>query len=164
MEVLSSFYPNMRTTNHLIPKIFGCVSFVHVHSPNKGKLDPRAVKYIFVGYSSTQKGYKCNHPPSTIHHPKFFVLVDVTFNESESYFPASYLQGKNFFKEDKDWDSYFIDPFSINPPKVISLVLVPSASLPVPKLELSPIEPTKNRMTGKVYSRKKDAVPKLIQV
>ncbi|RVW78782.1 Retrovirus-related Pol polyprotein from transposon RE2 [Vitis vinifera] len=56
---------------------------------------------------------------------------------------------KNFFKEDKDWDSYFIDPFSINPPKVISLVLVPSASLPVPKLELSPIEPTKNRMTGK---------------
>ena len=123
-------------------------------------MDPRAIKFIFVRYFSTQKGYKCYHPQFKF----FFLSTDVTFNESESYFPASYLQGKNFFKEDKDWDSYFIDPFSINPPKVISLVLVPSASLPVPKLELSPIEPTKNRMTGKVYSRKKDAVPKPIQV
>ena len=64
MEVLSSFYPNMKTTNHLIPKIFGYVSFMQIHSPNRGKLDPRAVKYIFVGYSSTQKGYKCCYLPS----------------------------------------------------------------------------------------------------
>ena len=70
MEVLPSFYPNMRTTNHLIPKIFGCVSFVHVHNPSRGKLDLRVVKCIFVGYSSTQKGYKYYHPPSNF----FFVL------------------------------------------------------------------------------------------
>ena len=106
MEVLSSFCPNMRTTYHLISKIFMCVSFVHVHSPNKGKLDLRAVKYIFVGYSSTQKGHKCYHPPSNF----FFVLMDVTFNESESYFLAPYLQSDNSYKEDKDQYSYFIDP------------------------------------------------------
>ena len=90
MEVLSSFYPNMKTTNHLIPKIFGYVSFMQIHSPNRGKLDPRAVKYIFVGYYSTQKGYKCCYLPSIF----FFVSTEVTFNESESYFPAPHLQGR----------------------------------------------------------------------
>ena len=64
MEVLSSFYLNVSTSNHLVPRIFGCVSFVHVHSGDRGKLDPRALKCVFIGYSSTQKGYKCYHPPS----------------------------------------------------------------------------------------------------
>ena len=77
----------MRTTNHLIPKIFECVPFMHVHIPNKGKLDPSAVKCIFMEYSSTQKGYKCCHPPSK----KFFILADVTFNESKSYFSTPHL-------------------------------------------------------------------------
>ena len=84
----------MRPTNHLIPKIFGCVFFVHAHSPNRGKLDPRAVKCIFLGYFSTQKGYKCYHPPSK----NFFVLVDVTSNErvlfSYSLSSGGKLQGK----------------------------------------------------------------------
>ena len=62
MEVLSSFYPNVQTSNNLTPRIFGCTSFVHVHNNNRGKLDPRAIKCIFVGYSSTKKGYKCYHP------------------------------------------------------------------------------------------------------
>ena len=62
-----------------------------------------------MGYSLTQKGYKCYHPPSI-----FFFLVDVTFNESESYFPIPCLQWENSIEEDKDHDSYFIDPFLIN--------------------------------------------------
>ena len=44
------------------PKVFGCVCFVRDHRPSVGKLDPQAVKCIFVGYSSTQKGYKCWDP------------------------------------------------------------------------------------------------------
>ena len=63
MDILSTFYPNLHTTNNLVPRIFGCVAFVHVHNQNRGKLDPRALKCVFVGYSSTQKGYKCYHPP-----------------------------------------------------------------------------------------------------
>ncbi|XP_068483247.1 uncharacterized protein [Phaseolus vulgaris] len=82
MEVLSSFYPHLNPTNKLQPGIFGRVSFVHVHSNERGKLDPRAVKCVFLGYSTTQKGYKCFHPPSK----RFFVSRDVTFNEQESYF------------------------------------------------------------------------------
>ena len=84
-EILSQFYPTLSTTNNLIPKVFGCVSFVHIH--NHGKLDPRAIKCVFLGYSSTQKGYKCYHPSSK----KNYVSADVTFNENESYFTNSYL-------------------------------------------------------------------------
>lgn len=78
---------DINTTKNLTPRIFGCTSFVHVHSNNRGKLDPRAVKCVFVGYSSTQKGYKCYHPPTK----KLFVLADVTFAEEKPYFAQPYL-------------------------------------------------------------------------
>ena len=38
------------------PKLFGCVCFVRDHRPSVGKLDPLAVKCIFTGYSSGQRG------------------------------------------------------------------------------------------------------------
>ena len=38
------------------PKLFGCVCFVRDHRPSVGKLDPQAVKCIFTGYSSGQRG------------------------------------------------------------------------------------------------------------
>ena len=97
MEVLSSFYPHLDPTNKLQPRIFGCVSFVHIHSNERGKLDPRAVKCVFLGYSSTQKGYKCYQPLSK----KFYVSRDVTFNEQESYFKQPHLQGENVREEDE---------------------------------------------------------------
>jgi len=64
------------------PKVFGCVCFVRDHRPSVGKLDPQAVKCIFVGYSSTQKGYKCWDPIGK----RLFVSMDVTFRESEPYY------------------------------------------------------------------------------
>ena len=60
-------------------RMFGCVCFVKDHRPSMGKLDPQAVKCIFVGYSSTQKGYKCWDPVGR----KLFVSMDVTFREFE---------------------------------------------------------------------------------
>ena len=45
-------------------KVFGCSAFVHIHSQHRGKLDARAKKCIFVGYSSNKKGYKCYYPTS----------------------------------------------------------------------------------------------------
>ena len=47
-----------------------------------GKLDPQAVKCIFVGYSSTQKGYKCWDPIGK----RLFVSMNVTFREEEPYY------------------------------------------------------------------------------
>ena len=51
-------------TYNIPPKVFGCVYFVHKYV--RGKLDPGALKCVFVGYSATQKGYKCYHPPTKI--------------------------------------------------------------------------------------------------
>ncbi|CAO2199022.1 unnamed protein product [Urochloa humidicola] len=64
------------------PKVFGCVCFVRDHRPSVGKLDPQAVKCVFVGYSSTQKGYKCWDPIGK----RLFVSMDVTFREEEPYY------------------------------------------------------------------------------
>ena len=73
------------------PKVFGCVCFVHNHAPTRGKLDPRAIKCVFLGYSPTQKGYKCYNPPTR----KWFISMDVTFFEEQSYFtPQAPLQGE----------------------------------------------------------------------
>jgi hypothetical protein len=66
----------------LPPRVFGCVCFVTDHRPSVGKLDPQVVKCIFVGYSSTQKGYKCWDPIRR----KLFVSMDVTFQEFEPYY------------------------------------------------------------------------------
>ena len=43
------------TTYVVPPKVFGCTCFVKDYRPSVGKLDPRALKCIFVGYSSKQK-------------------------------------------------------------------------------------------------------------
>ena len=64
------------------PKVFGCVGFVKDHRPTVGKLDHQTVKFIFVGYASTQKGYKCWDPIGR----RLFVSMDVTFREEESYY------------------------------------------------------------------------------
>ena len=102
-------------------------------------------------WDTTQKGYKCYHPPSNFFYffifILFFISMDVTLKESESYFLAFYLQGENSFKEDKDYDFYFVDPL-----KVIVLVPVHFAFEPtsepvfelVPEPKSSPTEPTGN--------------------
>eukprot|EP00252_Welwitschia_mirabilis_P002409 TRINITY_DN1235_c0_g1_i6.p1 TRINITY_DN1235_c0_g1~~TRINITY_DN1235_c0_g1_i6.p1 ORF type:complete len:1428 (+),score=264.56 TRINITY_DN1235_c0_g1_i6:585-4868(+) len=86
------------------PRVFGCVCYVHAR--NVGKLDPRALKCVFVGYSSTQKGYKCYHPPTR----KYFVTMDVTFREYEPYFDVHQtpLQGE-IESEEVMFDSRILD-------------------------------------------------------
>jgi hypothetical protein len=172
MEMLSTFYPNLHTTNNLVPRIFGCVSFVHIHSQSKGKLDLRALKCVFVGYSSTQKGYKCYHPPSK----KFYVSADVTFNEQESYFTTPYLQGESSIMEDKDREDrdFLLDLLSLPASKPVSCSPVPNpVSEPIPNHMSKPVPEIPQEKTDsalenvrfdKVFSRRKMAVPESVQV
>ncbi|KAJ9675453.1 hypothetical protein PVL29_024397 [Vitis rotundifolia] len=102
VKILKSFYPHFRTSNGLTPRVFGCTAFVHVHSQDRDKLDPRAIKCVFLGYSSTQKGYKCYNPSAR----KFYIFADVTFIENKHFFPKSSLQGEISMMEDSPYESF----------------------------------------------------------
>ncbi|KAK8951426.1 hypothetical protein KSP39_PZI003901 [Platanthera zijinensis] len=71
--------------SYMPPYVFRCVCFVHLHSPHRDKLDYRAYRCVFLGYSSTTKGYRCYHPPSR----HMFCSMDVIFREGVSYFFSS---------------------------------------------------------------------------
>ncbi|XP_071940050.1 uncharacterized protein [Coffea arabica] len=58
-------------------KVFGCLAYVHVPDHLRKKLDDKAEKCIFIGYSHETKGYKLFNPDTR----KVIVSKDVTFNE-----------------------------------------------------------------------------------
>ena len=69
LEVLFSYVPS---SNFIIPPhVFGCICFVHLHGQSRSKLNPHALKCVFIGHSPTQKGYKCSvdtrYKPPIIH-------------------------------------------------------------------------------------------------
>ena len=80
INVFKECFPSTRVLTDLTLKIFGCTTFVHEHK-NVGKLEPRAIKCVFVGYSPTQKGYKCFDPKNK----KIFVTMDVTLFENKLF-------------------------------------------------------------------------------
>ncbi|BBG99846.1 hypothetical protein Prudu_009672 [Prunus dulcis] len=84
LDVLCS-YTSLVLVSKLPPKMFGCVAYVHVYFHQWSKLDSYAFRCVFIGYSTTQKGYKCYHPPSQ----KVYVTLDVTFHEEEQYYVSS---------------------------------------------------------------------------
>jgi len=75
LNMFLQYYPHTRVCMDLPLKVFGCTSFVHIHSLAQTKLDHRAHKCIFLGYSATQKGYRCYSPEQH----KYFISMDVIF-------------------------------------------------------------------------------------
>ncbi|KAM2392165.1 hypothetical protein ACFX1X_035690 [Malus domestica] len=94
LQVLTQHVP-MVSTLTLTPRVFGCVVYVHIHKIHRTKLDPCALRCVFVGFSSHQKRYQCYHP-ETRH---LYVTMDVTFSESELFYApvssSSDHQGEN---------------------------------------------------------------------
>ena len=69
----------------LSPRIFGCVAYVHLHKNQRNKLDPCALRCLFLGYATHQKGYRCYDSTTQ----RSYVTMDVTFLESASFYPSS---------------------------------------------------------------------------
>ncbi|KAK2414409.1 myosin-16 [Trifolium repens] len=102
IKSMLSHFPSAPILQNLKTRVFGCVAFVHVHKQYRNKLDPRAIRCIFLGYAPNKRGYKCYHPPSR----KFFISRDVTFHENVSYFTRPQSQGENI--NDLESESEFL--------------------------------------------------------
>ncbi|RDX99335.1 hypothetical protein CR513_17622, partial [Mucuna pruriens] len=89
-----SFFPSSPLMLSLPSRVFGCVTFVHSHNPHCGKLDPKAIKCVFIGYPSNKMGFKCYHPPSC----RFFISMDVTFHQTQSFFVGPPLQEESYLE------------------------------------------------------------------
>lgn len=70
-----AFYGHKLAVNHL--RVFGSKSFAHIPEEDMKKLDPKAMKCIFVGYCTQFKAYNLFNP---LTH-RFFTRQDVLFNE-----------------------------------------------------------------------------------
>ncbi|MCO5572500.1 hypothetical protein L7F22_026255 [Adiantum nelumboides] len=68
-----SWYDRKPSVSYL--RVFGCLAYAHIPQQLRGKLDDKAVKCIFVGYSSGSKGYRLYNPATN----KIFESRDVIF-------------------------------------------------------------------------------------
>jgi len=68
----------------LPPIVFGSTCFVHNFSPGLEKLSARLHKCVFLGFTRSQKGYKCFSPSLN----RYFISAYVTFTKSSFYFKS----------------------------------------------------------------------------
>lgn len=100
-QILLKYFPSSRILSTIPLKVFGYTSFVHVHHHNHGKLDPRAIQCIFLGYSPHQKGYKCYSPITK----RYYHSMDVSFFENQPYYPNTTIQRESEYeKKCLSWD------------------------------------------------------------
>ena len=133
IESLNRFYLHVNFSNGLISRIFGCTTFVHVHNQHRDKLDTQAVMCVFLGYSATQKGYKCYDPLSK----KWYISADVTFTENRPFF------SKLSSQEETSLSDYTLGEF-IDLPAGITEPLAP---------------PTSSKTLHEVLNRTTEAIP-----
>ncbi|MCO5570135.1 hypothetical protein L7F22_023852 [Adiantum nelumboides] len=78
--------------------VFGCLAYAHIPQQLRGKLDDKAVKCIFVGYSSGSKGYRLYNPATN----KIFESRDVIFAETTAQsmvaFDVPHMQTQDVFE------------------------------------------------------------------
>ncbi|KAL0734174.1 hypothetical protein Bca4012_010384 [Brassica carinata] len=76
-EVLNKYKPVL---THL--KVFGCLCYVMVPGELRNKLEAKSTKAMFIGYSSSQKGYKCYDEDTR----RVMVSREVKFVEERGYY------------------------------------------------------------------------------
>ncbi|MCO5548574.1 hypothetical protein L7F22_002034 [Adiantum nelumboides] len=79
-------------------KFFGCVCYVHVPNEARKKMEPKAVKCIFLGYPIEKKGYKCYDPTTR----QVYVSRDVRFCEHEPWYKPKPVMIEDEYEEQKN--------------------------------------------------------------
>ena len=60
-------------------RVFGCSAYIHVPKDERKKLDPKSKKCVFLGYSTTRKGYRLYHQKtSRIIHSRDVIFDELT--------------------------------------------------------------------------------------
>lgn len=108
----------------LKPRIFGCSVFVHIPKHERTKLDPCAVKCVFLGYGINKKGYRCYDPKTR----RMFTTMNCDFLETEFFYP-NHLSGQG--------ENYRLDPLSWLPISSSSAEVVPTESVNRPAETIS---------------------------
>ena len=139
MQEFSHFFPDFHTSNNLTLRIFGCVSFVHIHARNRGN---QIHGHLNAFLLSILRHKRVTHV--IIHLLGDFVFADVAFVEKEGYFTDPYLQGKTSFTEDKDKKKFLFDlpstsQSSSSNPTFCTMPSPTPATLPI--VELSSFDP-----------------------
>ncbi|MCO5568044.1 hypothetical protein L7F22_021740 [Adiantum nelumboides] len=91
-----SWYDRKPSASYL--RVFGCLAYAHIPQQLRGKLDNKAVKCIFVGYSSGSKGYRLYNPATN----KIFESRDVIFAKTTAQpmvaFDVPHMQTQDVFE------------------------------------------------------------------
>ncbi|MCO5563862.1 hypothetical protein L7F22_017512 [Adiantum nelumboides] len=91
-----SWYDRKPSVSYL--RVFGCLAYAHIPQQLRGKLDDKAVKCIFVGYSSGSKGYRLYNFATN----KIFESRDVIFAETTPQpmvaFDVPHMQTQDVFE------------------------------------------------------------------
>lgn len=98
LQVLST-YVSVPSILQIPICIFGRVAYVHLHKNQQTKLDPCAIKCLFLGYGVQQKGYRCYNPQTR----RVYVTMDVTFVESELFYPTNSTLQRKLLSEVNNW-------------------------------------------------------------
>ncbi|MCO5572729.1 hypothetical protein L7F22_026488 [Adiantum nelumboides] len=91
-----SWYDKRPSVSYL--RVFGCLAYAHIPQQLRGKLDDKAIKCIFVGYSSGSKGYRLYNPATN----KIFESRDVIFAKTTAQpmvaFDVPHMQTQDVFE------------------------------------------------------------------
>ena len=104
LDTLGSFV-SLLSHHSLPPRIFGCVVFVHLSKHSQTKLEPRAIKCVFVVDGVHQKGYRC----FDLIHNRLYTTMDCDFFEDTFYFTQPSSQEESV-SDDLSWLLHLIPP------------------------------------------------------
>ncbi|RVX18371.1 Retrovirus-related Pol polyprotein from transposon TNT 1-94 [Vitis vinifera] len=106
------------TVLNLPPRVFGCVTFVHLHKHQRTKLTSHALQCVFVGYALHKKGYRCYHPPT----PQMYITMDVVFHEDSMYFSSESELQREYHKEIQtlDYDYHISEEYEFGQSELVN--------------------------------------------